>query len=203
MENLENNFENEFHKKCQFCSEIILNEATFCKHCNKEQLNKNKIKAYKRTLMQRNIAFIPIFITFFFLPGSFLFIISFIALIVVWYFYRKDYINKLSIPELEIRVKKYKRAVNRNLIILFSVIIFIGFVLFSTNPEKKDYKDALIQELALKNNNNYFKNQLTTYYVENSIIVTKNYYFFSLYIISDVPESIAIGVFNNILFLDN
>ncbi len=207
-------------KKCQFCGENILQTATVCKYCNREQLTNKQFTKYHEELAWNKIRSIWTIIAIIFASTMqwWIGVIFLFILIGIVEFYFKTQIKNLTTLEILNNYNKMKKKKRRENIIISSIIVAVIVILIFSNPSKDDFNQYLKSNISnIISEKTNFSNSIMNLVIDkisdylpselDYLVKEDNYYLFSIYTIDFSTFSkknnkiIFIGVFKNFILI--
>lgn len=180
-------------KKCQFCFEIIKQDAMVCKHCGREQLAEQQINKMAVVIATRYwfLALIAGYLLAIIVPW--MFFVGIIGSMIIMYYYKNTILKKwttLEILNVSKRIKDNRRKTIRNVVISILALFIIAAV---TNPDESKLK------ANLKAKRNYTYDDI----VRSESYVVMSFYEVQIFDIRGPRTELYMGVFGQFYLLEN
>jgi hypothetical protein len=131
--------------QCQFCKEDILQSATVCKHCSRQQKTNRELKEMAEHLVYRQWGLISLIIIIFIF--SIHWVMGIISVIAAYFLWEKEIRNKIDDEPLGLvtafEASKRKSFINS---IIIGVLLL---VLFLTNPSEQKGREEIRKKMGL------------------------------------------------------
>jgi pSer/pThr/pTyr-binding forkhead associated (FHA) protein len=180
-------------KKCQFCFEIIKQDAMVCKHCGREQLAEQQINKMAVVIATRYwfLALIAGYLLALIMPW--MFFVGIIGSMGIMYYYKSVILKSwttLDIYNVSKKIKESRRKTIRNVVISIFALVVIAAV---SNPDESKLK------ANLKAKRNY------TYYdiVNSQSMVVMSFYEVKVLDFGGTRTELYLGVFGQFYLVES